>query len=155
MYDALKALHVIAVILFMGNIITGVFWKMHADGSHDPRIIAHTLAGVIRSDRWFTLPGILLIIVAGVGTAIIGHLPILHTPWILWALVLFAVSGVMFGTRVAPLQKQLYRLADAAAQGQTMDWDRYRALSARWGLWGALATLAPAAAVVLMVVKPS
>lgn len=155
MYSALKVIHVIAVILFMGNIITGVFWKMHADGSHDPRIIAHTLAGVMRSDRWFTIPGVLLIVAAGIGTAMLGHLPILHTPWIVEALSLFVVSGVLFGARVAPLQKQLYSLANAAAEGQAMDWDRYRALSAQWGLWGTLATLAPAAAVVLMVVKPN
>ncbi len=34
MYQVLKAIHVFAVIIFMGNIITGLFWKMHADGTY-------------------------------------------------------------------------------------------------------------------------
>ena len=36
-YLLLKALHVLSVVLFLGNIITGVFWKMHADRSGDLR----------------------------------------------------------------------------------------------------------------------
>ena len=49
MYLAMKVLHVLAVVLFLGNIITGVFWKAHGDRTGDPRIIAHTLEGIIRA----------------------------------------------------------------------------------------------------------
>src|SRR3972149_3295805 len=66
MYLAMKALPVLAVVLFLGNIITGLFWKAHGDRTADPRIISHTLQGIIRSDRWFTVPGLLLIIAFGV-----------------------------------------------------------------------------------------
>ena len=37
MYNLLKALHVLSVVLFLGNIITGVFWKLHADTAGDLR----------------------------------------------------------------------------------------------------------------------
>ena len=67
MYLAMKTLHVLAVVLFLGNIITGLFWKAHGDRTADPRIIAHTLEGIIRSDRWFTIPGVVLIVAFGVG----------------------------------------------------------------------------------------
>jgi uncharacterized membrane protein len=154
MYSVLKLIHVVAVMLFMGNIVTGVFWKMHADESHDPRIIAHALEGLIRSDRWFTIPAIVVLTLAGIATAVVGHLPLLHTPWIWQSLVLFSLAGVMFGVWLAPLQKQLFKMARAAAAGEPMDWDRYRALSRQWGWWGAWATLAPAGAVVLMITKP-
>ena len=30
-YFVLKSLHILSVVLFLGNIITGVFWKMHGD----------------------------------------------------------------------------------------------------------------------------
>jgi len=46
MYLALKLLHVLGVIVFLGNIITGIFWKAHADKSRDPRLIAHALDGI-------------------------------------------------------------------------------------------------------------
>jgi uncharacterized membrane protein len=86
-YLAMKTLHILAVVLFLGNIITGLFWKAHGDRTADPRIIAHTLEGIIRSDRWFTIPGVLLIVGFGVAAALLGRLPILGTGWIWQSIV--------------------------------------------------------------------
>jgi uncharacterized membrane protein len=154
-YLALKLLHVAAVVLFLGNIFTGIFWKAHADRSGDPRIIAHALAGLIRSDRLFTVPGVVLIVLFGIGTATAGRLPLLRTGWILWSIILFSISGVAFGWQVAPLQRRMLALARAAADGGEFDRARYGALSRRWGLWGAVALLTPLAAMALMVLKPA
>ena len=41
-----KLIHIIAVIVFLGNIALGIFWKAIADQSRDPRIIAHTLRSI-------------------------------------------------------------------------------------------------------------
>lgn len=154
-YLALKALHVLAVVLFLGNIITGLFWKAHGDRTKDPRVIAHTLEGIIRSDRWFTLPGVFLIVVFGIGTAMAGRLPILHTGWIWQSIVLFSVSGLIFMLQVAPLQKRLHTLAVAAAVGGAWEGETYRRLSLRWELWGIVAILTPLAAMALMILKPA
>ena len=54
----LKSLHIVSVVLFLGNIITGVFWKLHADRTGDLRARAQALDGIIASDRWFTVPGV-------------------------------------------------------------------------------------------------
>ena len=69
MYLLLKTIHLLAVVVFLGNVTTGLFWKAHADRTRDPGIIAHTLHGIIRSDGLFTLPGAAIILVAGVATA--------------------------------------------------------------------------------------
>ncbi len=153
MYFVMKAVHIFAVVLFLGNIITGLFWKAHGDRSGDPRIMAHTLDGIIRSDRWFTLPGVAAIILAGVGTALTGGFPIFGTGWIWQSIVLFSLSGVAFVAQVAPLQ---VRLRDLAARAPAAGWDAatYRRLSRRWELWGVFAILTPLAALALMVVKP-
>ncbi len=153
-YLWLKLLHILAVVVFLGNIVTGVFWKAHADATRDPRIVAHTLEGIIRSDRWFTLPGIAVILAGGFGAAGVGGLPILGTGWILWSLALFTISGAAFMARVAPLQKRLARLARGGEESGGMDWATYDAWSRSWGLWGAVATLAPLLAAALMVLKP-
>jgi uncharacterized membrane protein len=154
MYTTLKALHILAVVIFLGNIITGLFWKAHADRTGDPRIMAHTLAGIIRSDRWFTLPGVLAIVVFGVAGAMLGKLPLLGTTWIRYSLVLFTMSGLAFVIQVAPLQTRLHALTAAAAAGGPWDPGLYRRLSRRWEAWGLLATVTPLAALVLMVFKP-
>ena len=153
-YVFLKALHVLSVVLFLGNIITGVFWKFHADRNGDLRGRALALDGIIRSDRWFTLPGVVAIIVTGVLLAKTGHVSIMSTPWILWALILFGISGVAFQFFVAPLQRKLLANLRAGIAGP---WDEagYRRLSRAWEIWGAVATLAPLAALFLMVMKPA
>jgi uncharacterized membrane protein len=153
-YDVLKLLHVLAVVAFLGNIATGLFWKHHADRTRDARIAAHTLDGIIRSDRLFTLPGVVVIVVSGFGAAGTAGYPVLGTPWILWPIVLFTASGVAYAARVAPLQASLRALARGDAAGAPLDWERYRALSVRWERWGLFALLTPLAALVLMVLKP-
>jgi uncharacterized membrane protein len=152
MYAALKVIHIIAVILFMGNIITGLFWKAHADRTRNVKFIAHTMDGLIRADRWFTIPGVVVITAAGIFAAIQAGLPLLRTGWILWSLIAFSASGIAFAWQVAPLQKELLAMTRAAGDGE-LDWALYRSKSLRWELWGLFATLAPAIAVVLMVLK--
>jgi uncharacterized membrane protein len=153
-YLALKTLHILAVVLFLGNIITGLFWKAHGDRTADPRIIAHTLEGIIRSDRWFTVPGVVFILGFGVAAAVLGGLPILGTGWIWQSIVLFSVSGLAFMLQVAPLQRRMLAVAAAGIRSQRWDAATYRRLSRRWEIWGVVAILTPLAALVLMVYKP-
>jgi uncharacterized membrane protein len=153
LYLVLKALHIVSVVLFLGNIITGVFWKVHADRSGDLRARAQALDGIIKSDRVFTVPGVLLIIATGVGLALMAGYPLLRTSWIAWSLALFGISGLAFGIAVAPLQKKL--LANARA-GLAGSWNQaeYDTLSRSWMISGTIATVAPLVAVFLMVMKP-
>lgn len=152
MYLLLKLIHVVAVVLFLGNIITGLFWKAHADRTRDARFIAHTMEGIIRADRWFTIPGVIVITVAGLLAAILARMPLLGTGWILWSIIAFSISGIAFMVKVAPLQKQLLALARAAGEGP-LDWAVYRSKSLQWEIWGAIATVTPLIAVAMMVLK--
>jgi len=153
MYLAFKLVHILSVVMFLGNITTGLFWHAHAARTRDPRLLFHAMDGIIRSDRWFTLPGVLSIIVTGVLLAMLGGYPLLRTPWITISLVLFSVSGVLFGVRVAPLQQQLRALAQRGIDG-TFDHAAYAALTRRWEAWGLAALLTPLLAMALMVFKP-
>jgi len=154
LYLALKALHILSVVLFLGNIITGVFWKVHADLTGDLRARAQALDGIIKADRWFTVPGVLLIVATGVSMALLAHLPMLSTLWIGASIALFGVSGLVFGLAVGPLQKKLLTNVRAGLSG---NWDetQYNALSRSWGIWGIVATAAPVIALFLMVMKPA
>ncbi len=153
-YLFLKALHIVSVVLFLGNIITGVFWKMHADRTRDLRARAQALDGIIRSDRIFTTPGVFLIIGTGVWLAYLGNLPLLRTFWIGWSLVLFGISGAVFMAAIAPLQKKLAATVSAGLQG---NWNEsaYERLSRSWTIWGGIGTLTPLIALFLMVMKPT
>ena len=152
MYQIVKLIHVAAVIIFLGNIITGLFWKAHADRTKDVRFIGHTMHGIIRSDRWFTIPGVIVITITGFLAAVQAGLPILRTGWIFWSVVAFSVSGIVFAWRVAPLQKEILALTTSTTDS-AFPWDRYRSKSLQWEIWGFVATVTPILAVVLMVLK--
>ena len=152
MYLALKLLHVAAVIVFLGNITTGLFWHAHAARTRDPKLLAHTMDGIIRSDRLFTLPGVLLISPRASVLAV-RTLPVAANR--LDSVDTRAVRDFRRRIRCA-------RRADAArAQGARrarmqggFDYARYRALALRWEIWGAVALLTPVAGLALMILKP-
>ncbi len=155
MYLWLKLLHILAVVLFLGNIITGLFWHRHAARTRDPRLIAHTVAGIIASDRLFTMPGVLLIIASGILAAVQAGFPLLRTGWIAWTLALFAISGLAFMLRVAPLQRKLLAHARTGASSGSFDLAAYQRIARQWEFWGAIATATPLAGLALMVLKPA
>jgi len=154
MYLALKFLHIAAVVMFIGNITTGLFWHRHAARTRDPRLLAHTMDGIIRSDQLFTIPAVIIIVITGILVAIQLHLPLLRTGWIAWSLLLFTVSGLVFMFSVVPLQRQLRDIARAGTASGNFDYVHYHARALRWEYWGALALVTPMAAMVLMVLKP-
>ena len=148
MYLALKLVHLIGVVLFLGNITVGVFWKAYADRSKNPVIMAYTMDGIIRADRLFTIPGILILLIGGFGAAGVGGIPILSTGWILWSLIALILSGLAFG----PLSRTQRQLAAAAKSSNIQEYER---LSKGWNLWGSIALLLPAIAFVFMILKPA
>ena len=154
-YLSLKALHIFAVVIFLGNIITGLFWHAWAARTRNATLISHAMGGIILSDRLFTMPGVIVILVSGVFLAAHGGYPLLSTGWILWPIVLFAISGLVFMFRVAPLQRQLLALAQAGAQCGDFDYTQYRKLATTWELWGAIALITPIGALIIMTVKPA
>ncbi len=149
----LKLVHVLAVIIFVGNISIGIFWKQAADRTGDARIMAHTIRGIIKADMIFTIPAIVVLVAAGVATAIAEHYPILGTGWILWGIILFAIAGLAF-IPVSRLQRDLLAVAEAGVKTGTLDTAAYDCISAGWNFWGLVALITPLGAVALMVLKP-
>lgn len=147
-YLWLKLLHLVAVTLFLGNITTGLFWVHRVKQRRSPAALADAMDGVIGSDRLFTIPAVVVIIVGGVGAAMVGGLPLLRVGWIVWGFGLFAFSGLMF-MWLAPLQR---RIRDYARQPDA-SWEVCLAMLRRWGIVGAISLVPAWIAFVLMVLK--
>lgn len=152
-YIYFKLIHLIAVVLFLGNIITGLFWMRIAMKTNDLKIIHHTINGIIASDRYFTIPGVVIITAAGIFAAIYGGFPILKTGWILWSIILFSVAGIAFGIKVAPLQKSLSAITSNPENTTDFDWAKLHAVNRSWEIWGLIAMVTPLAAFVMMTLK--
>lgn len=148
-----KLFHVLAVVLFLGNLVTCLFWAAHANRSRDPSVIAHTFGGIRRADRWFTFPGALALLVGGVAASIRGHLDIFGTGWVLWAMGLLGIGLVVLSTVRAALQRDVEELA-VAGDAEHLSWKEYELLYGYWWMASLVAIAAPLLAVVLMVYRP-
>jgi len=151
-YLLLKVVHILAVVLFMGNIYTGLFWMHKANGTKDLPIIHHTMKTIILSDKYFTIPGVVIITAGGIAAAVFGNLPLVRTGWIFYGIVLFSLSGMVFSWKVAPLQKKIVSYTAKENQDK-FSWDEYHKLFRSWDLWGLFALLTPLAALLMMVLK--
>jgi uncharacterized membrane protein len=152
-YLLLKLVHLLGVILFLGNIIVTGWWKAMADRTRDPRIIAFAQSQVSATDRVFTLGGILILAAAGAGAAAYGGFTA-TTRWIEWGNAFFAGSGIVWIAALVPIQTKLSRIAKSFAQGGAIPADYWR-LERWWVIFGLVATLLPLGAVAVMVFKPS
>jgi len=149
----LRLLHLLGVILFVGNIVTAALWKVRADASGDLRAIAYAQRGVMFADYIFTAPGAALILVTGLWMASLSDRNILQTGWLLTALVLLVVTLLIWLFELLPVQRRLIRVADEAVRNGQLD-PVFKGLSLRWTIFGMLTTLLPLVNVYLMVFKP-
>lgn len=150
-YAIFKLIHILSVVLFMGNIYTGLFWMYRANKTGSLTIIHHTMKNIILSDKYFTVPGVIIIVVGGFGAALHNHLPMLRLGWVFYPIVLFSISGIAFSWKVAPLQKRIAKLTEAS--DENFDWSLYRKLYREWDVWGVVAIVSPLIALAMMVLK--
>jgi uncharacterized membrane protein len=151
-YLWLKTIHILGVVLFLGNIIVTGWWKFMADRTQNPQIIAFAQRQVTLTDYVFTAGGALILLVAAYANMGIHQLDF-SPKWLSYGHTLFIVSGVIWLLVLIPLQIKQARMARAFSDGSAIP-DNYWKLGKAWYIWGALATLLPLANLYFMVFKP-
>jgi uncharacterized membrane protein len=151
-YDAFKVVHIAGVVIFLGNIIVTGVWKVMADRTQDPRIIAYAQRLVTITDWIFTAGGIVLILLGAYGMVFTASLDPTQF-WLALGQSLFVASGVIWAVILIPTQIVQAREARAFAAGGPIP-DTYWRLTRRWVIWGTIATLLPLANLYVMVFKP-
>ena len=108
----LKTLHVVAAVLFVGNVIVTGVWAaimFRARASHPFHVAARA---IVITDWIFTFGGGALLVMTGVGLAMGRQFPIWGTPWIRHALIALMISitfvysavlGGLAGVLVGPI----------------------------------------------------
>ncbi|MCR2805866.1 DUF2269 domain-containing protein [Paenibacillus soyae] len=146
-------LHLLGVLLAVGNIVTAAFWKVQADRSGQPAVAHAAARNVMLADYAFTIPGLILIVVSGSMMAERAGMSLTGLNWLTLSLVLFAISGIIWGIFLIPLQRRMIRLsAECVAEGRLSQ--AYRAASRSWAIYGTIATLLPIVILYLMVMQP-
>ena len=153
MYAVFKSLHIIGVVVLLGNVTITAFWKVLADRTSDARLIAHAQHGVTVADWIFTLAGIVLVLVGGYGAAVVAGLSVTTLRWLVIGELLFAGSGLVWLAVLVPIQIRQARMARMLAPDAVLT-SLYRRDSRKWLVWGIIATVPLVAAIYVMVAKP-
>jgi uncharacterized membrane protein len=150
--DTWLVLHVLGVVIFLGNIIVTAVWKVLADRTGNPAVIGYAQRLVTVTDIAFTATGAALIAVSGQMMAdrfggVGGE------GWLTLGVALFIASGVIWVTTLIPIQVLQSRLARRFVVDGVIP-DRYWRLATLWYVLGAIAILLPLLNIYLMVAKP-
>ncbi|HSM16442.1 MAG TPA: DUF2269 family protein [Gemmatimonadales bacterium] len=151
-YHWLRLLHIAGAVLFLGNIIVTGLWMASAERTGATAVLKFGVHAVNWMDVFFTAPGVILILVSGLPLASQGG-GITRVPWILAALLLFVLSGVIWVGLLIPDQHRMIRLSDPVPPERALPPAFFRCLH-RWYVWGVVATVLPLISLFLMVFKP-
>jgi uncharacterized membrane protein len=151
-YTTFKMLHVLGVVLFLGDIIVTGVWKYRADVTGRPEVIAFAQRLVTLTDWVFTFGGAVLILIGGFGMIGVAGLDIRTTSWVKIGLALFLASGAIWAAILIPIQIAQARIARTFAGGGEIP-ERYWRLNRLWYVWGSLATILPLLNIYVMIEK--
>lgn len=152
-YLWLKMLHILGVMLFLGNIGVTGWWKNMADMTKNPQIIAFAQRQVTLTDFIFTAGGVAILLIAGVLNVWIHDIS-LSTQWLMLGFAFFIGSGLIWALVLIPLQIKQASMATKFAQTGVIPAVYWRYCRI-WNFFGLLATLLPLINLYFMVFKPN
>lgn len=151
-YLLLKAIHLMAVILFFGNIIITGWWKAMADRTRNPHIIAFAQRQVTLTDLVFTAGGATVLLLAGMANVGIHHME-MSAKWLSQGMLMFTLSGVVWAVVLIPTQIKQAKMAKEFSISGVIP-EAYWTLCKRWNIFGAIAVVLPLVNLYWMVFKP-
>lgn len=152
-YLIFKFLHVLGVVLLVGNVTVTAVWKVFADRTREPRTVAFAQRLVTGTDWAFTGTGIVLTIIGGYGMLLVAGIGLAASDWLLWGQILFVASGLVWACVLLPIQIRQARMARTFENRELVP-DEYWRLARGWILWGVAATVPLVGALYLMIMKP-
>ncbi len=145
-------LHILGVVLFVGNIIVSGVWMLLSERAGKPDVLRFSVVVVNWADVFFTAPGIILIVLNGLTLATQWG-GIFGVFWVTAGATLFAMSGVVWGVFLIRYQDKMIKIISEEPLGTELSAEFYSILHS-WYFWGLVATILPVVTMMLMVVKP-
>ena len=146
----MKSLHVLAVVVLLGNLLMAPFWRkrLAAVGGAQARAAANRSVRV--ADLIFTLPGWVVVLATGIMLIIYRGM---HGGWLHLSLLLFLGWLVFWHVLVLRARKAMIVQAEEAASGgqapaELAQYER------QWQQWSYLAAGIAVLILILMVVQP-
>lgn len=142
--------HNVGVVMFLGSIVMSLIWALKTQAAQSDRLILFVISNISSFDNWLIKPGVLLIVLNGLYLSYQWG-GVFSQAWIYMSMLMFILSGLVWGLKLIPLQKRILAVSDNVVQ----DNEQPLASSFKaWLGWAILATLLPLIAFMLMLIKP-
>lgn len=147
-YQWHKLLHILGVVIFMGNMIVGPVWFSYAFYSKDAQILKFATKLLQQTDLYLTIPGVALTVLNGLClAAVYGGSQ--SQPWLLHSIYLILTMW-MLSVPLVFLQEKLFLTIETEAQNEA----KINRLLIQWSILGSLVMIPPSIIFYWMVVKP-
>ncbi|AXO14451.1 DUF2269 family protein [Thalassospira indica] len=154
-YATVKLIHVIGAILFLGNIIVSAVWKIQADRTNNPVVIAFACRLINVTDLAFTALGSALIVIGGIGLFHATGIALSDAPYLIYGIGLFGMAAMLWLVGLLPLQIYMSKIAaKTVANSETEMPASYEKCRRLWNMVGRIAILFPLGALYLMIMRP-
>ena len=154
MNKAIKAFHVVGVVLFLGSILGHAIVGL-AESVHDnPQ---NQLVGrqIIDVATWYlTVPGLVLLAVTGIAMIALRGLSILKVRWTLVHVILATLILFNAAFLLLPVGQSILEIVNSLAAGKDVPTDALSALEGREALFGAVNIILGFIAVFIGVIRP-
>ncbi|MEZ4545703.1 MAG: DUF2269 family protein [Cyanobacteriota/Melainabacteria group bacterium] len=148
MIDALlKFLHILGVVLMVGNVITTGLWAYWAVSEDKEALRRYAAHSILKADIFLTFLGGGLIVVPGFFLSVANDTPMTTTPWIVQGAIALILSTLVWIVFLIPDQLRMQKHAEAG------DREAFAKAYKRWSILGWLATIPLLYAIWVMVAK--
>lgn len=150
-YLLVKVVHIIAVMLFVGNMFVSGWWKYRANATKDLEIIRFSVREIINTDWIFSSVAGMTVLFTGITLAFIANIP-LTTLWVLISIAMWLLSTLLWAVIMLPIQvwQKQYLVGKTAYKELG---DIYWKQDNKWMVTGILAMVSPIIAMIFMVTK--
>jgi uncharacterized membrane protein len=144
----IKWIHVLSAITAVGANVTYGIWMVRA--SREPKVLPFVLHSIKLIDDRVANPLYVLLLLTGLTMAFILPIP-LTTPWLLTALVLYAIATLLGMAVFVPVFRRQIQLLET----ESLESPAYQAIAKRARVLGFVVGIDVIVIVFLMVVKPA
>lgn len=140
MGHVLLIVHVVAAIIFLGDISVTAVWKVRADRAGSARVALFAQQLVAFTDRVLLIPSLIVLLSTGVASAMWAGIAFWAEPAYAAVQLFFFLSGVVWQGVLRPTQARQLALLESLAPDAALPGE-YDALARRWLRAGLLAIL--------------
>lgn len=153
MLKTVKALHLLAMAMFLGSILGHITAGFIPGAQDDPQTLLIVRQSIAVATTYLTLPGLGLLFVTGVLLIFMGKLPVPRTRWLAAHAILALLIALNAAVVLYPTGQEALDAASRFAAGAG-SLEQLHALKGREAGFGAVNLLLALAAVFLAVLRP-